>query len=103
MHRIISQGDCLGTVDILSGESDKVQILADTDFDFPLAEKEQPQIVLSGPGFSYAPVIQGAQAGWAYICIGEKTVGKVPAVYGQTVELKEIPKQSLWEKLFGGT
>ena len=101
--RIVSAGDCVGTVDILSGQSERVQLIAAEDFSFSLAREERPRIVLSGPGFAYAPVVQGQQAGFAYICLGEKTVGKVAVVYGQTVE-REQPqkKQHFWDRWFGG-
>jgi hypothetical protein len=72
------------------------------DFSFPLAEDEKVEIVLSGPGFSYAPVVKGKEAGYAYVCIGGETVGKVKLVYGETVERQqELKKTYFWEKWFG--
>ena len=101
-QRIVSEGDCVGTAEILSGVSQRVQLLAGADFDFSLASDEDPYLVLSGPGFVFAPVVQGQEAGYAYICIGEKTVGKIPVIYGQTVEQKKIPKKHFWDGWFGG-
>ena len=104
LQHILSEGDCLGTVEIAGGESDKVQLLAEENFSFPLAENEQVQIILSGPGFSYAPVVQGQRAGYAYICIGDSCVGKVPVVYSQTVEQeKPAQKKHFWSDWFGGS
>lgn len=103
VQTIITEGECLGTRDVVSGGSDRVQLLAAVGFRFSLAEGEKTQIVLSAPGFDYAPVVQGKQAGFAYVCIGDKTVGKVPLVYGQTVEQEKPPKKKyFWQRWFGG-
>ncbi len=99
---IVREGDYMGSMSVLGGQSEQVQLLAAGDFSFPLADGESPQIQLSGPGFAYAPVVQGEDAGHAYICLNGKAVGKVPVVYGQTVELEKPQKQNLWEKWFGG-
>ena len=99
---IVAQGDCVGTMEVVSGQSQRVQLLAAEDFSYPLAEDEIPQVLLSGPGFAYAPVVQGQQAGYAYICIGDHCVGKIEVVYGQTVEEEKVEKKHFWEKWFGG-
>ena len=103
VKELVSQGDCLGTADVVSGQSEKVQLLAAEDFSYPLAVEEQVEVILSGPGFAFAPVVQGGKAGYAYICIGDSCVGKVPLVYGQTVEQETVEKKSFWSKLFGGS
>ena len=104
LRQILSEGDYVGTVEIAGGESDKVQLLAGADFSFPLAKNERAQIILSGPGFSYAPVVQGERAGVAYICIGDSCVGKVPVLYSQTVEQKKpAPRKHFWSGWFGGS
>ncbi len=102
IQQIVTKGDCLGVADVVSGQSEKVQLLAAEDFSYPLSKEEQTQIILSGPGFAYAPVVQGSKAGYAYICIGDACVGKVELVYGQTVEQEKTEKESIWKKLFGG-
>ena len=100
---IVSEGDYVGSVEIAGGEANRVQLLAAEDFAFPLAADEKPQIILSGPGFSYAPVVQGQQAGVAYICIGDHCVGKIPVVYSQTVEQQKPPKKKhFWDNWIGG-
>ena len=77
-------------------------MLAAEDFSFPLSKEEWPQIILSGPGFTYAPVVQGENAGVAYICIGDSCIGKVPVVYSQTVEQeKPQKKKHIWDQWFG--
>ena len=102
VRQIVSAGDCLGRVPIISGEADYVELLATTDFSYSLSPGEKPDIVLSEPGFVYAPVVQGQQAGNAYVCLNGKPVGKIPLVYGETVEMETIKEPSVWEKLFKG-
>ena len=103
VKQLIRSGACLGYATVFSGEEQTVPLLADSDFSFPIAQDEQPKIVLSGPGFAYAPVIKGKAAGYAYVCIGDSVVGKVKLVYGQTVERTIIAeKPGFWKRLFGG-
>ena len=44
----------------------------------------------SGPGFVYAPVVRGAEAGFAHLCVDGISVGKIPLIYGETIE--QIPE-----------
>ena len=102
VQQIVKKGDCVGSVPIISGEDTSVTLIATEDFSYSLAQGEELEIVLSKPGFAYAPVAQGQEAGFAYICLNGKSVGQIPIVYGQTVEMQTIKKPSLWEKLFKG-
>lgn len=102
VQQIICAGDCLGTVPVVSGESACVQLVATEGFSYALAPGEEPEIVLAEPGFVYAPVVAGQHAGYGYICLNGKAVGKVPLVYAATVETETVKEPSLWEKLFKG-
>ena len=102
VRQIVSKGDILGYADVISGESPEVALIAAEDFVYSLADDEIPQIVLQGPGFVYSPVVQGQDAGYAYICIADHVVGKMRLTYGQTIEQHTEPKRSVLEKLFGG-
>ena len=97
---IVEEGDALGTVRVISGETEEVELLAAEDFSFSLAEGEEPVIVLSGQDFVYAPVVRLEDAGYAYVCIDEKIIGKIPLVYGDTVEMKVEEKKHFWEGWF---
>ena len=44
---------------------------------------------------------KGADAGFAYVMIEGKAVGKVPVVYGNTVEIKQNEKRSFWDRIKG--
>ena len=98
---LIAEGDLMGTREVLGGENRQVELLAAENFRFHLAQGEQPYILLSGSEFSYAPVVSGGKAGFAYVMLGDKAVGRVPLVYGQTIEQKQ-EERTLWDKLFGG-
>lgn len=101
-RQILQAGDCVGTVKILSGQEESVELLAEADFSYALAPNEKTELVLPEPGFVYAPVVQGQEAGFAYVCLNGKAIGKIPVVYGKTVETEIINKPSWWEKLFKG-
>ena len=98
--RIVTKGDCLGTVEIAGGKSGAVCLIAAENFEFPLAEGENVDFVPSGPGFVYAPTVMGADAGFMHIRIEGKTVGKIPLVYGETVEPKVEEEKSFLDRLF---
>ena len=102
LQKILSEGDAVGSVEVLGGRQNRVRLLADQDIFYPLAEGEQVSILVSGPGFAYAPVVEGEKAGAAYLCIGDAVVMKIPMVYEETVELEETKKVPFWKRLSGG-
>ena len=102
LRQILSAGECVGSVEVAGGRQKRVRLLAGEDVSYPLAEDEQVQILLSGPGFAYAPVGEGERAGTAYLCIGSKAVRKIPVVYEDTVEMEETKKEPFWKRLLGG-
>ena len=102
VQKIITAGTCLGTLDVAGGEQGTVSLIADCDFSYPLREEESVEIVLQEPGFVYAPAVESEHAGYAYVCIDGQAVGKIPVVYGETVEKVKEQKRSIWNSLFGG-
>ncbi|MDY3224798.1 MAG: D-alanyl-D-alanine carboxypeptidase family protein [Candidatus Faecousia sp.] len=100
VRKVVSAGECVGTLEVLGGEKCRVQVLAAEDFSYALAPEEHPQTVLPGAGFVYAPAVEGADAGYAYVLIEGNAVGKFPVVYGTTVEQEPEKENSFWEKLF---
>ncbi len=100
VRTVVRQGDTLGSIDILGGRQSHVELIAAEDFQFSLTSQEQPHIVLGGTDFAYAPVVQGQEAGFAFVCIGDQVIGKVPLVYGSTVELEPEEKKHFWERWF---
>ena len=102
VRRLVSAGDILGTTEVVGGETERVELVAGEDFDYALRQEEMPRIELPEHGFVYAPVCQGAEAGTAYVMLGETVIGRIPMVYGKTVEQKYEKEPSLWDRIFGG-
>lgn len=102
LRQVVAQGQTVGRVSIFGGNASQVDVLAAEDVSYALAEGEKPYVVLAAPEFRYAPVAQGQEAGFAYVCIGDKVVRKLPVVYGETVEQQAPEKKGLWDRLFGG-
>lgn len=99
VQRVVSAGDRVGTVEVAGGQDCRVEVLAKEDFDYALAQEERPQLALPGPGFVYAPVVEGADAGFVYVLVQGKAVGKIPVVYGKTIEQTVEEEKSFWQKL----
>ena len=102
LQTIITREQCVGSVEIAGGQQPDVELIASEDFSYPLAQQEQVQIVFPSPGFVYAPVAEGQDAGFAHIYLEDTQIGKVKLCYGSTVEQEIVPEKSFWEKLFGG-
>ncbi len=102
VKQLVQKGQCLGTTEVSGGEAGYVQLLAAEDFSYALREDETAQLVVKGTGFVYAPVVKGQCFGACYVCLNGKPVGKIPLVYGETIEQLKEPERSFWQKLFGG-
>ena len=101
-QKIVEESDLVGTLEVAGGQRRRVELIAAEDFSYSLAGDEHPVLMVPGPGFVYAPVAEGADAGYAYVLIEGKAVGKVPIVYGETIEQEQTEEKSFLEKLFGG-
>lgn len=99
VNTLINKGEKLGTVEVAGGAAGEVELLADESFAFPLRKDEKVEFYLPAPGFVYAPVVEGAYAGSAHVMVDGASVGKIPMVYGQTVERTEEKKLSFIEKI----
>ena len=101
---VVEEGQILGQQSVLGGDGDLVHLVAAEGFEYALSQGEEPKIVLPPQEFAYAPVVQGSEAGWAYVVLGEEPVGKVPLEYGETVERYREPEEekSILQRLFGG-
>lgn len=102
VKQLVEENQCLGKREIAGGQAGEVELLSADDFFYALAPEEKPRIVISGKDFVYAPVVQGQEAGYAYVLLGDKIAGKILLKYGNTVEQENVPEKSFWQKLFGG-
>jgi D-alanyl-D-alanine carboxypeptidase len=103
VQQVISKGDILGSVEIAGGDFGEVSLVASEDYFYSLAKDESVKVLIQGTGFVYAPVVKDQHAGYAYICIGDRAVGKISVVYGDTVEQTRDEKRSIWDRFFGRT
>ena len=101
VQTVVTAGQQAGILEVLGGENHRVRVLAAEDFSYALAPEETAQLALPGPGFTYAPAVEGADAGYAYVLIQGKAVGKVPVVFGQTIEQTKTEEKGFFQKLFG--
>lgn len=102
LRQIVSRGQVLGRMAVFGGVEPSVEVVAAEDFTYAVADTEQPYVRLAGSGFAYAPVVQGQTAGYAYVCIGEESVGRIMVEFRSTVEQSIPEKRHFWEKWFGG-
>ena len=102
VQRVVTKGDFAGVREVAGGNIETVSLYAADNFVYALADGEQVQLVLPGKTFVYAPAVEGADAGFAYVVIQGTAVGKVPLVFGKTVEIKQPESESLFRRLLGG-
>lgn len=98
---IVDTGEVLGSLEVVGGLAECVDLVADEGFVYPVKPDEKITVCLQNPGFAYAPVVMDDFAGYAYICVDGKAVGKVRLVYSDTVEQYTPPKKGFFKKLFG--
>ncbi len=96
---ILKKGQLVAILDVAGSDRGQVEILAAQDYSYALAQDEIPQLALPGPGFVYAPVVEGADAGFGYVLVEGNAIGKFPVVYGQTIERTQ-DQQPFWKRLF---
>lgn len=96
--RIVTVGDVVGYQELVGGEKKKVAILAAENYVYSMRSDDRPQLLLPGNGFSYAPVAEGADAGFVYVLMNGNAVDKIPVVYGETIEIdkEENQKRKFW-------
>lgn len=101
-RQLVNAGEVVGTVEVLNGDGDQASLIAEDDFYYALTEGESVSICLPPPGFVYAPVCRGQEAGYAHILVDGNAVGKVSVVYGDTIEKETEPVRPWWQRLLEG-
>lgn len=99
IQQVISTGQSVGSWEVAGGLKQRVEVIATEDFFYALAPEERPQLALPGPGFVYAPAVEGQDGGFVYVLIEGKAVGKVPVTYGATIEQIPEEEKSFLQKL----
>lgn len=101
-QKLVYRYQQVSTRSVLGGEKAEVALIAKEDFYYPVAPGEQISFLLPQKDFAFAPVVAGADAGFVYICIDQKPVGKVSLEYGETVEMQASEASKLPKRWFGG-
>ena len=102
-HRqLVSAGQELGELEVIGGREATVQLIAEEDFYYAMAEGEQVTFLLPAAGYVFAPVVRGQEAGYAHILVDGTPVGKVPVVYAETIEMEETPRKNWWQQWIEG-
>jgi D-alanyl-D-alanine carboxypeptidase len=99
---VVTENALLGETEIAGGECERVALLAKESFVYPLSASETVEIRLPDPGFVYAPIAEGQNAGFAQLYLSNQYIGRVQLVYGQTIEQEIYQKDNLWKRVFGG-
>lgn len=99
MTTLVSAGDLLGRLPVLGGTGEYVTVEAAEGFAYPILKQETVSIVLPDKGPRFAPVVAGAQAGYAHILVEGRPVGKVELAYTETIEQKPQPPKKPWQRL----
>ena len=99
VKEFVKAGAVLGHAEVAGGEYGSVELLAEKSFSFAVTEDETFELVLPTPGFVYAPVVQGQQAGFAHVMLDGAAVGKIPLIYGATVERTQDEKKGLLDRI----
>lgn len=102
-RQIVLENEVLGMTEIAGGMQNTVELVAAEPFSFSLSQDEKITISLPAPGFVYAPIAAGQSAGFAQIYMNGQWIGKVPLIYGKTIEQLPQQKRSLWDRMFGGS
>ena len=102
MKQLVACGQVLGSMEVEGGQKPEVELVAASDFAYPLSHGEEPRILRPETAFVYAPVVAGTKAGVAYVMLGDELIGKITLLFGATVEQQQEEKKSLWDRLFGG-
>lgn len=100
---LIKAGDRVGVRNVVGGISNAVDLIAAEDFVYSLAKDEEISYGIGACEFEYAPVNAGDEAGYLYICIQGKPVGKVRLLYAATVEQCQNEKLPFWKRWIGGS
>ena len=101
LKTIVDQGETLNSLGVISGAFETVDLVAADGFSYPLRDNEEITVRLPVKEFVYAPISEGNFAGYAYMCLEDEVVGKIPLVYSISVDEKKFSKKSLWQQLFG--
>lgn len=94
---IVQSGTEVMKAPVFGGEKQEISLVAAKSFTCALRPQEKPGFLRAGLDYVYAPAAAGADAGWVYVILNGKAMGKIPVVYGETVEISQEEKKPFWK------
>lgn len=94
---IVQSGTEVMKAPVFGGEKQEISLVAAKSFTCALRPQENPGFLRAGLDYVYAPAAAGADAGWVYVILNGKAMGKIPVVYGETVEISQEEKKPFWK------
>ena len=88
---IVKKNTVVGMTEVAGGLDGKVQLIAADDFVYSVERDESIEICMPKPGFVYAPVVAGQHAGDAQVYLNGQWIGKIPLIFGATIEKYKEP------------
>lgn len=101
VKELIRVGEVLGYTEVAGGLDGCVELLSAESFSYAIAETETVTFEFRDVGFVYAPTVAGKSAGFIFAMVDGKTIGRIPVVYGNTIEQQSNKKLSIWQRLLG--
>lgn len=98
-QQAISAAQVLGTIPVISGQENQVDVLAQEEILCWLLPGEKPRVELQIPPFLYAPVEQGNHVGSAEVYLGDKKIATVPVYTASSVQQQQ-EEPGFLEKIF---
>lgn len=99
LEDILAQGQVLGTVPVVSGQEECVEVLAGEEIQAYLLPGEELELMLKLPPFLYAPVEAGSCAGSAEVLLGERVLAGVP-VYTAASIMEQRQEPGFFDKIW---
>ena len=96
---LVSQGDVVGSIPVIGGICDYVNLTADFPFEYPLSSAETPTFRLLAPHQLFAPC--GALSATLEIWLDGIRIGAIPLSLAEPV-LEKPPQKSIFQRIFGG-
>lgn len=94
--QLVSRGQSLGSLEVVSDRIETVELLAMEDFSYPVTEEESCRFHIGGPGFVYGPVKANENAGIVYVMLNDKVIGRIPVCWSRSVEVMKQEKPKNW-------
>lgn len=95
---LVTRGQQVGTLEIISGTKAQVPLVASEDVSFSMLPGETPEFRLETEKLVYAPVRQGQVVGTMQVYVGSRLVSEQSVLAGAAVE--QLPEEpGFWDKL----